>query len=439
MAEQMTNTATSLDDLNEVLNAIRRLLAEDEAAKSGSRSRSDVINEDSAEFLARRHGGNAALARQMVHTAKEHAQALRAVRGYADWPTQKGEPVTDTKVMGVDSAQPEAAMALASEKPVSGTSSAPFTAQPIGHQDDAQPLQRPRNDLARTLSQSFATANIVLEREGEDVVVDLGIGKNGQPQPDDAITPLRLDTASRIAAPEDLVNRFSAAAPLTQAELATEFEAMLEEDDFAESFDGKGCVRVEAVSSEAPQALNAMEPSVPAALSEEPADELPPPPRRLAFLRPSAWAFRTYVPETVPVSVSLSDQAAPDGPVDEVVASPLTRDMDDTPRMEQAIAAPSEPYASSDFDAALQEGQREEAVQPASCEMVAPLGNSNHSGSGQSANDISGEDDEAIRDLLRELIREELQGELGERFSRNLRALVRREIAAAIDAELSRL
>ena len=36
-------------------------------------------------------------------------------------------------------------------------------------------------------------------------------------------------------------------------------------------------------------------------------------------------------------------------------------------------------------------------------------------------------------DLLREMIQEELQGEMGQRFSRNLRAVIRREIAAAID------
>lgn len=50
------------------------------------------------------------------------------------------------------------------------------------------------------------------------------------------------------------------------------------------------------------------------------------------------------------------------------------------------------------------------------------------------------EDDanQVIRDLLREMVQEELNGELGERFSANLRAVIRREVAAAIEAQLDR-
>lgn len=52
---------------------------------------------------------------------------------------------------------------------------------------------------------------------------------------------------------------------------------------------------------------------------------------------------------------------------------------------------------------------------------------------------LAPEDEEAsIRDLLREMIQEELHGELGERYSRNIRTLIRREVAAAIDAHLER-
>ncbi|VDS07073.1 hypothetical protein PARHAE_00245 [Paracoccus haematequi] len=49
------------------------------------------------------------------------------------------------------------------------------------------------------------------------------------------------------------------------------------------------------------------------------------------------------------------------------------------------------------------------------------------------------DEEQSIRDLLREMVQEELNGELGERFSANLRAVIRREIAAAIDAHLDRL
>ncbi len=48
-------------------------------------------------------------------------------------------------------------------------------------------------------------------------------------------------------------------------------------------------------------------------------------------------------------------------------------------------------------------------------------------------------DEATVRDVIRELIQEELHGELGQRFSRNLRAVIRREVAAAIDDHLERL
>jgi hypothetical protein len=44
-------------------------------------------------------------------------------------------------------------------------------------------------------------------------------------------------------------------------------------------------------------------------------------------------------------------------------------------------------------------------------------------------------DEEVLRDLVRDLIREELQGGLGERITRNVRKLVRAEIARAIAAQ----
>ena len=41
-----------------------------------------------------------------------------------------------------------------------------------------------------------------------------------------------------------------------------------------------------------------------------------------------------------------------------------------------------------------------------------------------------------LRILLREMVREELQGEMGERFSGNLRAVIRREVADSLDRHL---
>ena len=45
----------------------------------------------------------------------------------------------------------------------------------------------------------------------------------------------------------------------------------------------------------------------------------------------------------------------------------------------------------------------------------------------------------ALREVIREMIQEELHGELGQRFSLNLRSVIRREIADAIGDQLDRL
>lgn len=50
------------------------------------------------------------------------------------------------------------------------------------------------------------------------------------------------------------------------------------------------------------------------------------------------------------------------------------------------------------------------------------------------------EDDvKGVRGQIREIIQSELQGELGQRFSRNLRIVIRREIAAAVDDQFDRV
>lgn len=47
--------------------------------------------------------------------------------------------------------------------------------------------------------------------------------------------------------------------------------------------------------------------------------------------------------------------------------------------------------------------------------------------------------DQGMQAELQEMIKAELLGELGERFSRNLRVVIRREVAAAIDAQIDRI
>jgi hypothetical protein len=44
-------------------------------------------------------------------------------------------------------------------------------------------------------------------------------------------------------------------------------------------------------------------------------------------------------------------------------------------------------------------------------------------------------DEESLRDLINAIVREELQGELGERINRNLRKLIRREIMQVLEEQ----
>jgi hypothetical protein len=44
-------------------------------------------------------------------------------------------------------------------------------------------------------------------------------------------------------------------------------------------------------------------------------------------------------------------------------------------------------------------------------------------------------DEEALRGVINTIVREELQGELGERIARNLRKLVRRELVHVLEDE----
>lgn len=47
-------------------------------------------------------------------------------------------------------------------------------------------------------------------------------------------------------------------------------------------------------------------------------------------------------------------------------------------------------------------------------------------------------DEAALRDMINEIVHDELQGELGERINRNLRKLIRREIGEIIEEAASR-
>lgn len=76
------NAARLSEDIGDVLNAIRRMIADDDALSSSRDSirsgRPGLVQDDAGEFLARRHGGNAALARHIVETVTRPAPAPTA-------------------------------------------------------------------------------------------------------------------------------------------------------------------------------------------------------------------------------------------------------------------------------------------------------------------------------------------------------------------------
>lgn len=104
------------------------------------------------------------------------------------------------------------------------------------------------------------------------------------------------------------------------------------------------------------------------------------------------------------------------------------------PRAEDPIAA--DPSAAEETLAPMDDAGPDAGI--ADGEKAAPAADMPATASAAPA-DILSEEEQSIRELLREMIQEELLGELGQRFSRNLRAVIRREVAVAIDDHLDRL
>lgn len=118
-------------------------------------------------------------------------------------------------------------------------------------------------------------------------------------------------------------------------------------------------------------------------------------------------------------------------PVETASSHAEAQDAQDDPDFEKALneALHSKPEAGSVTPVELQETTApEDAVteqaEPAPAAAV----------SGTSIDDIEDIDEDVLRPIVARLIREELQGELGERITRNVRKLVRREILRAINA-----
>ncbi|MDP5305916.1 hypothetical protein [Paracoccus spongiarum] len=438
------NAARLSEDIGDVLSAIRKLIAEDEAL-GGDRAAGPggTIDQDAGEFLARRYGGNAALARRLAGTAApdESRSDLPQATARADDEAGEGWP------LGGLANSPEAA------RPVAALSDrGAVTAQPriLRHDGLSAPADAPafqraearpelpsaRNDLVRSLSATAAAPQVGRQDAG-------------------AVAPLRLDATRRVLTQDDGTGLRGGArqepplhrpplhrpplAPAAPAPLARQHE---DDDDFAEAFDWKARMRPDVDGSTRADATS-------------PAHSAPSLP---SFL--SGRIERREAPVTVVATRSddglRADLAAPDE----------GRVLDDThhdPEDAQAEVAGSPSAADSEFAAVLaaleavgaprtgldkapipEAGPAQDTAQamltaPAAPEACAPEPAAGPTLAGEAAIVTPEVDEQSIRDLLREMIQEELHGELGERFSRNLRAVIRREVAAAIEDYLDRI
>lgn len=155
-----------------------------------------------------------------------------------------------------------------------------------------------------------------------------------------------------------------------------------------------------------------------------------------AWLRPEAReALPQVEPDPVPAAANLA------GPVQDFAddADDFAEAFDWKARMRPELEEPA-PAASAEAKPVEQRlSGWTLPPEPASVDTVARLAAEADAFAAEQQAQAAGIDEEhGIRDLLREMVQEELNGELGERFSANLRALIRREIAAAIDAHLDR-
>lgn len=153
-----------------------------------------------------------------------------------------------------------------------------------------------------------------------------------------------------------------------------------------------------------------------------------------AWLRPEAReALPQVEPDPVPAAANLA------GPVQDFAddADDFAEAFDWKARMRPELEEPAASAEAKPVEQRLSGWTL--PPEPASVDTVARLAAEADAFAAEQQAQAAGSDEEhGIRDLLREMVQEELNGELGERFSANLRAVIRREIAAAIDAHLDR-
>ena len=386
MAERHPQSAARLsEDIGDVLSTIRRLIAEDEAlstardrlhATRAAAARATapdpapisalpscgVIEDDTGEFLARRYGGNAALARRLASRL-----------AVADVPGGATAPCAAT------SAEPE--------WPLGERANAPGAARPavapLRLDTPAEPSPAERFAALLDDEDAFAEAFELKARQAEPVAP----AEPQPPVPDDqapvVLPPFmaahRPAVQAAPAAPTPPVARSSGGTPAAEA-------AAGPRPVLASPWGGDAGAEIRAGAAVARRRGGF-------ALGHWPRTAETPPPVAPQI---SAAPEITAAPPAAPQHPAYR-HSGPQGVATERMAAP--------PDQWTAAADPEMPPAG--------------AVSAGAAEIAA----------------LS---DVGLRDLLREMIQEELHGELGERFSRNLRSVIRREVAAAIDDQLDR-
>ncbi len=412
------------EDIGDVLNAIRRMIAEDDALGT-ARERliaerdalDSLVQEDAGEFLARRYGGNAALARRLAGITEQQVEEPAAAE--EGWPF--GE-----RANAADAVRPSVATPA----------------------ETVERDEQPRNDLARILSAGIAQQD---RGTAADAAVP-GPAANGP----DAPRGWRA-----WVAPEPRPSRWAAPEQPEDTE-ADSFEALVAQNDFDEALDWKSRMRpdLDQVVAAAPADEIVADPvdEVPTAVAEQtsdlPEETAPAQPVPVAPVFSSSFAGYQALFSVSGLSVAGLDAAggAPAGiwslthaggvPATDagvtVADAAMPEAAIDDDRADDSLAASAAVAAAEDADApeaaALLLSDAAIVSEPAQASVAESV-----PAVAATVTGLAPEDEEAsIRDLLREMIQEELHGELGERFSRNIRAVIRREVAAAIDAHLER-
>lgn len=429
------NSAARLsEDIGDVLSSIRRLIAEDEALTAAHErlqkqscdthighdtARDDEKIAVGAEMLAGRHGGNAALARQLAGRPMLAAQAAP-------------QPVESAQITAAPSIRPH----VEPGDDMPRRSAAP--ALPPSHGARMGPAIQPDPPAQETRSNRLrlgAAQRVVppvdpeaAPRPGARLHVPWrpfapANADTSKPDLRDDM-PANRDFDGSHLSPHALAESLSASQPdtgLSHPRKATRDHAapaipMAEDDhtDFADEAIGAGPIT--------PLSFESFLEDSPPTLTTDTLEECDIDPADDGIPSPAAFAGRDSdaIPAPIMPSSAAATDSRPDWQANQAETAADLADMAET--------APENP------------GQIT-AHTTAGTDQAAQITAQDHHCDSAIAADPAQEDDAAemlIRDTIRDMIQEELHGELGQRFSRNLRAVIRREIAAAIDEQMDR-